>query len=80
MKISDTEIKKWEYFNYDALSRRFQKILTDLMLKNIPEFTNDDAKNSYLNHPNGFYVYAEKKEFKSLKDGIEYVCRYCGSA
>lgn len=78
MKISDIEIKKWEYFNYDALSFRFQKILTDLMLKRIPEFTKSDAKKSYLNHPNGFYVYAEKKEFKSLKDGIEYVCRYCG--
>lgn len=78
MKISDTEIKKWEYFDYKALSKRFQKILTDLMFKNFPEFTKDIAKKSYTDHPNGFYVYAEKKKFKSLKDGIEYVCRYCG--
>ena len=28
----------------------------------------------------GFYVYAEKKKFKTLKDGIEYVTRYCGRA
>lgn len=78
MKISKTKIKKWEYFNYDALSLRFQKVLTDLMLKNIPEFSKEDAKNSYVNHKKGFYVYAEKKNFKSLKDGIEYICRYCG--
>lgn len=78
MKISKDEIKKWEYFNYDSLSFRFQKILTDLMLKKIPEFTEEDARKSYLDHPKGFYVYAEKKKFKKLKDGIEYICRYCG--
>lgn len=78
MKISKIEIKKWEYFDYKSLSLRFQKILTDLMLKKIPEFTLEDARKSYLNHKKGFYVYAEKKEFKNLKDGIEYVCRYCG--
>ena len=48
------------------------------MLKHIPEFTKEDARKAYLNHKNGFYVYAEKKKFKNLKDGIEYVCRYCG--
>ena len=37
-----------------------------------------EKRKSYLNHTNGFYVYAEKKEFKNLKDGIEYVTRYCG--
>ena len=78
MKISNIEIKKWDYFNFDALSKRFQKILTDLMLKNFDDFTDDDARKYFINHPNGFYVYAEKKEFKSLKDGIEYVTRYCG--
>ena len=80
MKISNIEIKKWDYFNFDALSKRFQKILTDLMLKNFDDFTDDDARKSFINHPNGFYVYAEKKEFKSLKDEIEYVTRYCGRA
>ncbi len=78
MKISDIEIKKWDYFDYNALSKRFQKILVVLMLKHIKEFTSDDARRAYLNHKNGFYVYAEKKKFKSLKEGIEYVCRYCG--
>lgn len=78
LKISYFEVKKWNYFNFDALSFRFQKILTDLMLKKIPEFTKDDARKSYLNHTKGFYVYAEKKEFKTFKDGVEYICRYCG--
>ena len=46
------------------------------MHKNFDDFTDDDARKSFINHPNGFYAYAEKKEFKSLKDGIEYVTRY----
>ena len=78
MKISNIDIKKWDYFDFNALSKRFQKVLTDLMIKHFNDFSKDDARKSYLNHPNGFYVYAEKKEFKSLKEGIEYVARYCG--
>ena len=78
IKISNTEIKKWDYFNFDALSRRFQKILIDLMIKNIPEFSKEEARKAFLNHKKGFYVYAEKKKFKNFKDAIEYVCRYCG--
>lgn len=78
MKISDIDIKKWDYFDFNALSKRFQKIITDLMLKHFSDFSKEDARKAYLNHPNGFYVYAEKKEFKSLKEGIEYVTRYCG--
>ena len=71
-------IRKHEYFDFDALSKRFQKILLDLLEKEIgPSFKIEKAK-SYKNHQNGFYVYAEKKEFKSLKEGIEYVTRYCG--
>ena len=50
------------------------------MNKNFDDFTDDDARKSFITHPNRFYVYAEKKEFKSLKDGIEYVTRYCGRA
>lgn len=71
-------IKKHEYFDFDALSKRFQKILLDLLENEIgPSFKLDKIA-SYRNHQKGFYVYAEKKEFKSLKDGIEYVTRYCG--
>ena len=71
-------IKKIDYFDFDALSKRFQKILYDLMDKNIPEFTQIIKNTQYEQHKNGLYVYAEKKKFKHLKDGIEYVTRYCG--
>ena len=71
-------IRKHEYFDFDALSKRFQKILLDLLEKEIGLSFKYEMSNCYKNHQNGFYVYAEKKEFKSLKDGIEYVTRYCG--
>ena len=78
MKLSNNEIKKWNYFDFNSLSMRFQKILTDLMIKNFDDFDKDISRKNYFDHKNGFYVYAEKKKFKSLKEGIEYVTRYCG--
>ena len=73
-------MSKWNYFDYDALSKRFQKILLDLLSKRLDKniFSNELKKELFLNHKNGFYVYAESKKFKSLKDGVEYVTRYCG--
>lgn len=67
--------KKLNYFDYDALSKRFQKVLLDLMKNIIPKYA---INKIYKNHPKGFYVYAEPKKFPSLKDGVEYVARYCG--
>ena len=67
--------KELNYFNYDALSKRFQKVLLDLMKNIIPRKVRNEI---YQKHPKGFYVYAEPKNFPSLKDGIEYVSRYCG--
>ncbi len=80
MKLgSDGSIKKWDYFNFDALSKRFQKNLLDLLSKKIgSEFSSSLKRDLFLNYKNGFYVYAEKKKFNSLKEGIEYVTRYCG--
>lgn len=80
LKISGDKIVKWDYFDYDALSKRFQRILLDLLSKRLGKdiFPNDFKRSLFLNHKNGFYVYAEPKKFKSLKDGIEYVTRYCG--
>lgn len=79
IKISkNNKVLRWDYFNFDALSKRFQKILLDLLSEKLGDSFNKEKwflKNKY---ENGFYVYAEKKEFKSLKDGIEYVTRYCG--
>ena len=71
-------IRKHEYFDFNALSKRFQKILLDLLSKEIGPSFNKKKYQSYKNHKNGFYVYAEKKEFKSFKEGVEYVTRYCG--
>jgi len=78
LKIAGDKICKWNYFDYDALSKRFQKILLDLLSKRLDKniFSNDFKKELFLNHKNGFYVYAEPKKFKSLKDGVEYVTRY----
>lgn len=61
MKLSNNEIKKWNYFDFNSLSMRFQKILTDLMIKNFDDFDKDIARKNYFDHKNGFYVYAEKK-------------------
>ena len=79
MKLSNDKWFKWEYFDFNALSKRFMKILLDLM----DEYLNDKSfkvlKNKlYKTYKNGFYVYAEKKDFKNIKDGVEYVTRYCG--
>lgn len=80
LKISGDKISKWNYFDYNALSKRFQKILLDLLSKRLDKniFSNELKKELFLNHKNGFYVYAEPKKFNSLKDGVEYVTRYCG--
>lgn len=79
MKLCDNGlVSKFEYFDFNALSKRFQKILLDLLEKEIGPSFKKEKINSYKNHNKGFYVYAEKKKFKNLKEGIEYVTRYCG--
>lgn len=74
----DGNTYNWNYFNYDALSKRFMKILLD-ELKPIINSNFYSLKNKlYQKYPNGFYVYAEPKNFKSIKEGVEYTARYCG--
>ena len=75
---SNNTYNKWEYFDFNALSLRFQKILLDLLNKELGKSFNDLKRTLYLKYKKGFYVYAEKKKFKNLKSGIEYVTRYCG--
>ncbi len=75
---SNGSIRKHDYFDFNALSKRFQKILLDLLEKDIGPSFKMQKYDCFKNHKNGFYVYAEKIQFKSLKDGIEYVTRYCG--
>ncbi len=70
--------ENWNYFNYDALSKRFQRILLDKMLEYLGNSFNSMYGKMWQKYQNGFYVYAEPKEFPNLQAGIEYVTRYCG--
>lgn len=74
--------KKYNYFNYDALSKRFMKILLDKMEKYFGKKQFRDTKNRmYLKYKNGFYVNNKLEDdgykFKSIEDLIRYVTRYC---
>lgn len=74
----DNSCKNWNYFDFNALSLRFQKILLDLLSKELGKSFDIDKKFLFSNFKKGFYVYAEPKKFKNLQSGIEYVTRYCG--
>lgn len=74
--------KKFNYFNYDALSKRFMKILLDKMEKYFGKNNFRKTKNNmYFKYPNGFYVNNKLEDdgykFKSIEDLIKYVTRYC---
>ncbi len=78
IKLSNNSYKKWEYFDFKALSIRFMKILLDLMDNYLNDYSFKLLKNKlHKKYKNGFYVYAEKKVFPNLKAGIEYITRYC---
>ena len=78
-------IKPMKHFDFAALRKRFQTILLKLLSK---ELNSEESKASkefktlksslFAKYKDGFYVYAEPKEFSSLQAGIEYVTRYCG--
>lgn len=70
--------KFWKFFDYDALSKRFQKILLALLSKHLGRSFSKLKNDLFRSYPNGFYVYAEPKKFKDIKSGVEYVTRYCG--
>lgn len=79
IKLSHDKCFKWEYFDFNALSKRFMKILLDLMDQYLNDNSFRQLKNKlYQTYKKGFYVYAEKKNFKNIKDGVDYVTRYCG--
>ena len=69
---------KWNFFDYDALSIRFQSILLKLLYKELGKSFSKTKNFLFSNYPKGFYVYAEPKKFKNFKSGVEYVTRYCG--
>ena len=78
----NNNFKKFSHFNYDALSKRFMKILLDNMEKYFGKNTFKDIKNKmYLKYKNGFYVNNKLEDdgykFNSIEDLIRYVTRYC---
>lgn len=71
--------KKFEFISYNALRKRFQKILLDLLEKELNSKSFKVLKNFIYKKSNkGFYVYAEKKCNQSTQNMIEYAVRYTG--
>lgn len=75
-------LKKFNHFDYKALSKRFMKILLDLMEKEFGKNSFRKTKNDmYLKYKNGFYVNNKLEDdgykFKSIEDLIRYLTRYC---
>lgn len=76
------KFKKFSHFNYDALSKRFMKIILDKMEKYFGKNNFRSIKNKmYFKYPNGFYVNNKLEDdgykFNSIEELIRYVTRYC---
>ncbi len=76
------KFKKFSHFNYDALSKRFMKIILDKMEKYFGKNNFRNVKNKmYFKYPNGFYVNNKLEDdgykFNSIEELIRYVTRYC---
>lgn len=77
--LSNIGEKKFDFIPFDMLRKRFQKILLDLLEKDIGKFKFRPIKNKiYALSKNGFYVRAKKSEFPDSSKAISYVLRYCG--
>lgn len=77
--VNNNTCKKLDFFPYDMLRKRFQKVLLDLLEKNIGKQKFRTLKNMvYSTSKNGFYVRAKKSENLGTKQNVEYVLRYCG--
>lgn len=75
-------IKKFNYFDYNALSKRFMTILLNKMEKYFGKQNFKDTKNEmFSKYKNGFYVNNrledDGKKFKTIETLIKYVTRYC---
>lgn len=71
--------KKFDFISYNALRKRFQKVLLDLIEFDLGKDNFRHLKNKIYSHTkDGFYVYAEKKNSHSTKDMVEYAVRYTG--
>ena len=75
-------LKKFNHFNYDALSKRFMRILLDRMQAYFGKENFKDTKNEmYQKYKNGFYVNNKLEDdgykFSSIEELIRYLTRYC---
>ena len=77
--MGNSSVKKMDFIPFDMLRKRFQKILLDLLEKDIGKEEFRPIKNQiYTKYNNGFYVRAKKSEFPDSSKAISYVLRYCG--
>ena len=77
--LGNSAEKKMDFIPFDMLRKRFQKILLDLLEKDIGKSKFSYIKNKiYSSYNNGFYVRAKKSEFPDSKSAISYILRYCG--
>ena len=68
---------KIDFFSYPSFRKRFMKVLLDMLENDIGKKEFRKLKNQiYLDHKEGFYVYAPPSKFKSYTELIKYVCRY----
>lgn len=71
------EFVKINFFSYPSFRKRFMKVLLDLLENDIGKDNFKRIKNQvYLDHQEGFYVYAPPSKYKKYTDLIKYVCRY----
>ena len=77
--LGNNTLKKMDFIPFNMLRKRFQKILLDLLEKDIGKAKFKKIKDKvYSVSNNGFYVRAKKSEFPNSKKAISYVLRYCG--
>ena len=77
--LGNNAVKKIDFIPFNMLRKRFQKILLDLLEKDIGKDKFKKIKDKvYSVSNNGFYVRAKKSEFPDSKKAISYVLRYCG--
>lgn len=75
--ISKTQFKNIDFFSYASFRKRFMKVLLDLLEQELGKDQFRSIKNDlYRRYRDGFYVYAPKSKFKSVKGLLKYVCRY----
>ena len=75
--ISKTNFKNIDFFSYASFRKRFMKVLLDLLENELGKNEFRQIKNDlYRRYKDGFYVYAPKSLYKSIKELLKYVCRY----